>query len=158
MIGSNLLAIGGGKVTSALAIACIVLALLLGVSVWGNVVQMRGKARAVGEVMAQLAASEAKATAEIASCAAVNTRQSSAVTVLEAELQQCAGTQQKIADRLALALRQRDRARTEVSALENQRRTTIEALAKAHENDCNRPLCRVLSDELLGAPADRPAE
>lgn len=158
MIADRLLAVGGAKVTGALAVACIVLTLLLGISVYVNVLQVRGKAKAVGEALAQLAASEASAKAEIASCAAINTRQASAVTVLETELLQCRGQQQETAKRLELAFRQRDRARTEVSALEQQRRINVEALAKAHETDCNRPLCRALSDELLGPSADRPPE
>lgn len=151
MIAERLLAAGSAKLVGALAIACIVLTLLLGVSVYANVLQMRGKVRAVGEVMAQLAASEARGAVEMASCAAINARVVATVGVLEGELTQCRGQEQKIAERLALALRQRERARSEISALEQQRRDIINK-ALTDEN-CNRPMCRAVSDELLGPAA-----
>ena len=158
MLADRLLAVGGAKVTGALAVACLVLFLLLGISVYANVLQFRGKAQAVGEVVAKLAASEAKAAAEIQGCAATNANVVATVGVLEAELLQCRGQAQDITKQLALALRQRERARNEVTELEQQRRTIVETLVENHANDCNRPVCRALSDELLGAPADRPAE
>lgn len=158
MLGDRLLAVGGAKVVGALALACLVLFILLGVSVYANVLQFRGKARAVGEVVAQLAASEARAAAEIQGCAATNANVVATVGVLEGELLQCRGQGQEIAKREALALRQRDRARSAIADLERERKTIIEGLTKDHESDCNRPLCRALSDELLRPAADRPAQ
>lgn len=158
MLADRLLAVGGAKVTGALAVACLVLFLLLGLSVWANVLQFRGKARAVGVVAAQLAATEAKAAAEIQGCAATNANVVATVGVLEAELLQCRGQEQEIVKREALALRQRDRARSAIADLERERKTIIQGLINDHESDCNRPLCRALSDELLGPAADRQAQ
>lgn len=149
MITDRLLAAGGTKVVGYLVVTCAVLILFLGLSVYVNVAQVRGRAEAVGKVEAKLAAAEAKANAEIAGCASINERQSSAVTLLEGELLQCRGQQQDTAGQLALALRQKQRKHAEILALEQQRRTIIEGVLKANESDCNRPMCRALSDELL---------
>lgn len=158
MLGDRLIATGGAKLVGALAVACLVLAALLVLSVTVNVYQVRGKAKAVGDVLGRLAVCEATGAADLASAEAINTRANAAVSTLETELLQCLGAQQKQAEQLELAQRQRARARDEISELEMQRRTIIEGIAKTHENDCNRPLCRALSDELLGTPADRQAE
>lgn len=153
-LGSRLLGLGGARVTGALALACLLLIALLLISVTANVLQVRGKARAVGAVLSQLAAADARAQAQIAACDATNGRQSLAITTLEADLHQCRGAEQAIQQRWQLALRERDRARRAVDAEIAQRRTTIETLVKTHDTCAARAICRDVSDELLRSPSD----
>lgn len=153
-LGSRLLGLGGARVTGALALACLLLIGLLLISVTANVLQVRGKARAVGVVLSQLAAADARAQAQIAACSAVNGRQSVAITTLQDELQQCRGDEQNLQQRWQLALRERDRARRAVDAEIEQRRTTIDALVKTHDTCAARAICRDVSDELLRSPSD----
>lgn len=158
MLGDRLINLGGAKLVGALALAVIVLVLLLGLSVWGNVLQFRGKATAVGQVLSRLAAAEARSKAEIEACAATNARAAGTVAVLEAELLQCRGQQQDMAGDLALARRERDRARRAVTAEIQQRQTTVQLLVDRNESCAPRPLCRAVSDELLHAAPDGPAQ
>lgn len=157
-LGSRLLGLGGARVTGALALACLLLIALLLISVTANVLQVRGKARAVGAVLSQLAAADARAQAQIAACSAVNGRQSVAITTLQDELQQCRGDEQNLQQRWQLALRERDRARRAVDAEIEQRRTTLDTLVRTHESCAPRPLCRAVSDELLRRPPASAAE
>lgn len=154
VIGERLLAYGGARLVGALALGCLVMGLLLLVSVAANWHQFRGSARVTTALTAQLAAAEARGRAEIEACAATNQRVTGTVRVLEQELASCRGETQRIEARLALALRQRDRARSEVLDHERMRAAQVEAIARDHE-DCARPICRPLSDRLLGTPTDR---
>lgn len=154
MIGDRLIQAGGARLVGALAAACLLLIALLVISVALNVMQFQGKARAVGQVLSQLAAADAKAQAQIAACDSVNGRQSVAIDTLSAELQQCRGAEQDIQQRWQLALRERDRARRAIGAEIELRRTTIERLVTTHESCAARAMCRAVSDELLGSPAD----
>jgi phosphoglycolate phosphatase-like HAD superfamily hydrolase len=97
---------------------------------------------------------EARGQAEIEACAATNQRVTGTVRVLEQELQNCRGQTQRIEARMALALRQRDRARSEVRDHERMRALQVEAIARDHE-ECARPVCRSLSDRLLGIAPER---
>lgn len=154
MIGDRLIAAGGAKVVGGLAVACLALALLLIASLAGNWMQFKGSARLAADLGAKLAAAEARGRAEIEACAATNARVASTVSVLEHELQACRGQEQRITEAYSLALRQRDRARREAEGQERMRREAVEAIARTDE-DCRRPLCRALSDELLGTPPAR---
>lgn len=153
MLGDRLIATGGAKLVGAQALACIVLTLLLGLSIVVNVLQVRGKARAVGAVEAQLAAVVATAGADRATCETVNRNVNATVAVLGDELHACRGSEQKLDDARRLALRQRERARQAADGEARMRREAIEAIVRRDEN-CSRPVCRALSDELLGHPAE----
>jgi hypothetical protein len=154
VIGERLLAYGGARLVGALALACLVMGLLLAASVAANWHQFRGHARVTTALAAQLAAAEARGQAEIEACAATNQRVTGTVRVLEQELQNCRGQTQRIEARMALALRQRDRARSEVRDHERMRALQVEAIARDHE-ECARPVCRSLSDRLLGIAPER---
>lgn len=154
VIGERLLAYGGARLVGALALACLVLGLLLAVSVTANYQQFRGSARLTATLGAQLAAAEARGRAELEACGAINQRAAGTVTLLEQELASCRGQTQRIEARMALALRQRDRARSEVLDHERMRAAQVEAIVRNHE-ECARPVCRALSDGLLGTPPER---
>lgn len=162
MIEQRLIAAGGmpiaAKVVAALSLACLMLGLLLGLSVYINVQQHRGAASMALKLGGQLAASEARGAAELQACGDTNARVNQTVQVLGDELHQCRGQQQDMAGDLALAFRQRDRARRAVTAEIQQRQTTVQLLVERNESCAPRALCRAVSDQLLGAPADRPAE
>jgi hypothetical protein len=157
MLGERLIAAGGAKLISALAIACLLLFALLILSAWGNWYQFRSHGRTVTTLASQLAASEAKGAAELNACAGVNKNVVATVQVLGDELHACRGEEQRIDEARALALRQRDRARQDAESQARMRSEAIEAIARRDES-CNRPVCRALSDELLGRPADGNAE
>lgn len=152
MIGERLIATGGARLVGALALACITLTLLLGLSVALNVLQVRGKARAVGVVEAQLAAVVATAGADRKTCEAANQSANATVEVLGNELHVCRGQEQKIFEQRDLAMRQRARAQKAAEGEVYMRHEAIEAITRDNE-DCRRPICRALSDELLDAPA-----
>jgi hypothetical protein len=154
MFGDRLLAAGGAKVVGVLAMSCIVLGLLLAASLAGHWVQFRGSARLAADLGAKLAAAEARGRAEIEACTATNARVAGTVRVLEQELHACRGQEQRIREAHQLALRQRERARREAEGQERMRREAVDAIAR-NDEDCRRPLCRALSDELLGTPAAR---
>lgn len=149
LIGERVLAYGGARLAGTLVLACVLLGLLLAVSVTANWRQFR----AAATLTARLAASEARGRAEIEACAATNQRVTGTVRVLEQELASCHGQSQRLAARMALALRQRDRARSEVLGQERMRAEAAEAIARKHEA-CAVPVCRALSERLLGTPAD----
>lgn len=148
MIADRLIAFGGPK----LLLLIFVLTLLLGLSVTANVLQVRGKARAVGEVKAELAAALATAGADRKTCEAVNQSANATVDLLGEELQACRGQEQKVLEQRDLAMRQRARAQKAAEGEAYMRHEAIEAIARDNE-DCRRPICRALSDELLDAPA-----
>ncbi len=147
--GERLLAYGGARLVGALALACLVMGLLLAVSVAANWHQFRGATKLTTALTAQLAAAEARGRAELEACGAINQRAAGTVTLLEQELASCRGQTQRIEARMALALRQRDRARSEVLGQERMRTEAVEAIVRTNE-DCARPVCRALSDRLLG--------
>lgn len=153
MIGSRLIEIGGARLVGALAVACLTLAALLCISVWGNWTQAKGRVAAVGAVLTELATVRADARAQVDACAAANGRQEQAVAVLEAELLQCRGQEQSTAERLALALRERDRARRAVDAELNSRQTLLQSLVKSDEACSPRPMCRAVSERVLDPAA-----
>lgn len=157
MIEQRLMAAGGlpiaAKLVAALSLACLVLGLLLAISIYVNVRQHRGGAAFALEMAGQLAASEARGRAELQACADTNARVNQTVAVLGDELHACRGEEQKINDALALAQRQRARALSEADGQARMRREAVEAIARTHES-CGRPICRALSDELLGRPAE----
>lgn len=161
MIEQRLLAAGGlpvaAKLVAALAVACLVLAALLGLSVWGNWHLFQSGAKVAANLGAKLAASEAKGAAELASCAGTNANVVATVHALGDELHACRGSEQKIDEARRLALRQRERARQTADGEAQMRREAIEAIVRRDEN-CSRPVCRALSDELLSPPADPDAQ
>lgn len=134
-------------------LAYLVLGLLLAVSVAANWLQFRSAAKSTTTLTAKLAAAEARGQAEMAACAATNRRVAGTVRVLEQELASCRGQSQRLEARMALALRQRDRARSEVLGQERLRAAAVEAIARKHE-DCARPICRPLSERLLDIPPE----
>lgn len=154
MIGQRLIQAGGARLVGALGAACLLLIALLILSVATNVMQFRGKAKAVGTVLGQLAAADARAQAQIAACDATNGRQSVAITALEAELHQCRGAEQAVQERWQLALRERNRARAAIDREIELRRTTIDRLVTTHESCAARAICRDVSDELLRSSSD----
>ena len=153
MITDRLVAFGGPK----LLLLIVVLAALLGLSLTVNVLQVRGKAEAIGEVKAELARVIATAGADRKTCEATNRSANAAVDLLEGELQACRGQEQKIIEQRDLAMRQRSRAQKAAEGEAYMRRETVEAIARNYE-DCRRPICRALSDELLNTPARSPGQ
>jgi hypothetical protein len=156
VIEQRLIAAGGlpiaAKLVAALSLACLVLGLLLALSVYVNVRQHRGGAAFALEMGGKLAASEARGRAELQACADTNARVNLTVKVLGDELHACRGEEQRVGDALLLAQRQRARALREADGQARMRREAVEAIGRTHES-CNRPICRALSDELLGHPA-----
>ena len=144
MITDRLLALGSPK----LLLATVILALLLFLSAAINVWQVGDKARAVGEVEAKLASAKATADSDRNTCVAVNQSANATIAVLGDELHACRGQEQDIANQRDLALRQRARALKAAEGEAFMRREAIEAIARNDEN-CRRPICRALSDELL---------
>ncbi len=158
MLGDRLIGIGGAKLVGALAVACLVLAALLVLSVFVNYQQFRGTARVALDLSTKLAASEANGAAQIGICAETNARVNTTVGLLGDELQACRGEHQRIDQVYQQALRQRDRAR---KAAEGERAMREEVIRRIYEtkSDCrawaDAAVCRALSDELLRtAPAD----
>lgn len=151
MITDRLIAFGGPKLLALI----FVLAALLGLSLTVNVLQVRGKAKAVGEVKAELAAVQATAGADRRTCEAVNQSANAAIDLLGEELQACRGQEQKIAEQRDLAMRQRSRALKAAEGEAYMRHEAIKAIARNDES-CNRPICRALSDELLHPAAQTP--
>lgn len=151
MLGERLIVAGGAKLVGALAVGCLVLALLLALSIAGNVLQFRGSAR--------LAASEARGRAEILGCEQINGRVNETVRVLGQELHHCRGEHQRLEARLAraVALRQAERER-----IAEATRLRDESIRRIYERDpeCrawgDMPVCRARSDGMLdAAPEDR---
>lgn len=156
MLGEQLIRIGGARLVAALAAALIAVTLLLVVSVTLNVRQHSNAATAATAAAAALSAAEAKARSDLAACGDTNAREVATARALGAELLACRGTQQRIDEALALARRQRDRARREADGQAQMRREAIEAIARTDES-CNRPLCRALSEQLLSDPTGEAA-
>lgn len=151
MITDRLSALGAPK----LLLVILILASLLGLSVAVNVWQVGDKERAVGKISADLAAAQATADSDRNTCAAVNQSANATVAVLGDELHACRGQEQRVLEQRDLALRQRARALKAAEGEAYMRRETIEAIARNDEN-CHRPICRALSDELLSpAPEAR---
>lgn len=92
---------------------------------------------------------KAQLKSESAACGVINNSAMDALGVLETELAGCRGEAQETAERAALALRQRDRARREVERSTDARITLINEIEKRDENCTARAVCRGLSDELL---------
>lgn len=151
MIADRLIAFGGPKLLALI----FVLAALLGLSLTVNVLQVRGKAKAVGEVRAELAAVQATAGADRRTCEAVNQSANATVDLLGEELQACRGQEQKVLEQRDLAMRQRARALKAAEGEAYMRHAAIEAIARNDEN-CRRPICRALSDELLRPTTQAP--
>lgn len=149
MITDRLLALGGPK----MLLAILMLTLLLGLSVAANVWQVKDKARAVGDVRAELAAAQATASADRSTCEAVNRSANATVGVLGDELHACRGQEQDIAKQRDLAMRQRARALKAAEGEAYMRHKAVEAIARNDES-CNRPICRALSDELLDSAVE----
>lgn len=159
MLGERLLLAGGTQLVSALAVGCLVLALLLTLSIIGNVLQFRGSARLAADLGAKLAASEAAGRAEILSCKDINTRVNSTVSVLARELHECRGESQRLDERLArvTAAREAERQRQAAAA-----RARDESIRRTYERDPDcaawgaAPVCRARSDGMLGPAPERP--
>lgn len=159
MLGERLIVAGGAKLVGALAVGCLVLALLLALSIAGNVLQFRGSARLAADLGARLAASEARGRAEILGCEQINGRVNETVRVLGEELHHCRGEHQRLEARLAraVALRQAERER-----IAEATRLRDESIRRIYERDpeCrawgDMPVCRARSDGMLdAAPEDR---
>lgn len=154
MLGERLMLAGGAKLVGALAVACLVLAALLAVSVIGNVMQFRGSARLAADLGARLAASEARGRAELLICEQVNGRVNETVRLLGAELHDCQGRHQRIQQALARAVATRERERRQAA---DAARLTEESIRRTYETDpqCrawgDAAVCRARSDGLLGA-------
>jgi DNA gyrase/topoisomerase IV subunit B len=151
LFGDRLIATGGAKLVGALAIACLLLAALLVISVIVNVRQFNGATKLALDLGGKLAASEAKGQAEAQAC------KDTKVRMLGDELHACRGEHQRIDEQFALALRQRDRARTAAEAERAQREEVIRRIYETN-SDCRAwadgAVCRAVSDELLrAAPA-----
>lgn len=152
MFADRILDVASMKSTAWLALGCLVLGLALIGSIALNVWQVSDKAKAVGQVEAKLAALKAGSEADLRTCAATNRNNVATVQVLGDELHACRGQEQKISEQRDLAMRQRDRARRSAEGEARMRSEAVEAIARTHE-DCRRPVCRALSDELLRKPA-----
>jgi hypothetical protein len=157
LFGDRLIATGGAKLVGALAIACLLLAALLVISVIVNVRQFNGATKLALDLGGKLAASEAKGQAEAQACKDTNERVNTTVRMLGDELHACRGEHQRIDEQFALALRQRDRARTAAEAERAQREEVIRRIYETN-SDCRAwadgAVCRAVSDELLrAAPA-----
>lgn len=144
MLADRVLSVGAAKLLPI----CVVLAALFAISVAVNIWQVSAKAEAVGKVEAQLAEIKAGAESDLRACEGINRNAVATVQVLGDELHACRGQEQKITEQRDLAVRQRDRARRAADGEARMRHEAIEAIARTHE-DCRRPICRALSDELL---------
>lgn len=128
----------------------IVLLILLSVSIWVNTRQHD----TVQGLYTKLADAIAKGAADVTVCTSVNANAMATVEILGDELHACRGQEQKVVEQRDLALRQRKRALKAAEGEAYMRREVIEAIARNDEN-CSRPICRALSDELLGDKTER---
>lgn len=151
--GSNVASsVASGKLATLLLYACLALAAMLAVSVTANYWQWRGGMRVTAALGQQLLAAQARATAELQACAAVNRNVVATVEVLGHELHHCRGKEQRHADALELARRQRARALAEAEGQARMRVQVIEDIGR-RDASCHRGICRALSDQLL-QPSD----
>lgn len=137
---------------SRLAIACLVLAALLCISAIGNWSQFTANVKLEEKRKSDVAIAEARGDAELKTCAGTNTNNVATIGALGDELHKCRGEEARLTEALGLALRQRERARQQAEGELRMRREAIEAIRRNDANGCDRPICRALSDELLGNP------
>lgn len=152
MLLDRVVSAGGAKLLPGLAIACLVLLLLLGISAYAHVLQFRSRTAVVTE----LTQTKATSAADLRACGATNTNVVATVHALGKELHACRGSEQELGDSLRLATLQRDRAKRAAAGEKRKRIEAIDDIAKTHAT-CSRPVCRALSDELLSSPTgDQP--
>lgn len=149
MLGDRLIATGGAKLVGWLAIACLVLVLLLILSGLGHWAQFKSTVKVTAGLGQQLAKSEAQGAADLGACAAKNANVTATVGVLGDELHACRGAEQQLNADLRKALQARDKSRQAAAREAQQKREAIEAIVR-RDAMCSRPVCRALSDELLG--------
>lgn len=159
MLGERLLLAGGTQLVSALAVGCLVLALLLTLSIIGNVLQFRGSVRLAADLGAKLAANDAAGRAEILGCKQINTRVNQTVELLAGELHQCRGESQRLDESLARATAAREAERQRQA---EATRARDESIRRTYETDpeCRAwgaaPVCRARSDGMLSPASERP--
>lgn len=145
--------LAGAQLTKALATACAVLLLLLIASLIGNVWQWRVGSAAVLQLTGQLAGEKAARTIDVATCAATNAGANATAKRLQELLLECRVEKQEAADALKRALAQREADRGAAAERARQRSDAINRLVTDHA--CPpAPICRALSDQLLGREAD----